>query len=89
MKPDNVTFISVLSVCSHSGLVEEGVRCFELMQVEHKITPTVDHYSCLVDLFVCVGRLDDAEKIIMMAPVLADVDDTAGCMLASWRGRAG
>ncbi len=72
MKPDNVTFISVLSACSHSGLVEEGVRCFESMQVEHKITPTVDHYSCLVDLFARAGRLDDAEKIIMTAPVSAD-----------------
>ncbi len=73
MKPNNVTFISLLSACSHSGLVEEGVRCFELMQVEHKITPTVDHYSCLVDLFARAGRLDDAEKIITTAPVSANV----------------
>ncbi len=69
MKPDSVTFINVLSACSHSGLVEEGLHCFESMQAKHKIIPTLDHYSCLVDLFGRAGQLDNAEQIIATAPM--------------------
>ncbi len=73
IKPDNVTFVSVLSACSHSGLVDEGLRCFELMQVEHKIVPTLEHYGCMVDLLGRAGQLDNAEKMITTAPVAPDV----------------
>ncbi|KAE8682852.1 dehydration-responsive element-binding protein 3-like [Hibiscus syriacus] len=38
LKPDNITFLAVLSACSHAGLVEEGRRYFDSIikgDIEH------------------------------------------------------
>ncbi len=74
IKPDNVTFVSVLSACSHCGLVDEGIRCFESMLERYSITPTAEHYCCLVDLFGRAGRLNEAEEVISRAPPVVTAD---------------
>ncbi|TKV93059.1 hypothetical protein SEVIR_9G201500v4 [Setaria viridis] len=60
VKPNEITFVSVLSACSYAGLVEEAERYFNMMKEEYKIEPVVDHYGCMIDMFVRLGRLDDA-----------------------------
>lgn len=65
---NHVTFVSVISACSHSGLVEEGCGYFELMCQEHGITPTSDHYVCMVDLLGRAGRLEAANELISNMP---------------------
>ncbi|KAM1026658.1 hypothetical protein ACFX2J_039440 [Malus domestica] len=50
IKPDDVTFIGLLSACSHSGLVIEGKHWFSAMSQEFNITPWMEHYICVVDL---------------------------------------
>lgn len=62
--PDRVTFFSILSACSHAGLVYEGWRCFVSMNQDCGLTPAVEHYNCMIDLFCRVGRLDDGENLI-------------------------
>lgn len=62
--PDKVTFVNVLSACSHAGLVREGCRHFASMNDNYAITPIVDHYNCMIDLFGRSGRLDEAEELI-------------------------
>lgn len=62
--PDTVTFFSVLSACSHAGLMIEGWRNFVSMTQDHGITPSVKHYNCMVDLFCRAGRLAEAEDMI-------------------------
>ena len=42
--PDHITFVSVLSSCSHSGLVEQGRKYFNLMTQVRKITTSTEHY---------------------------------------------
>ncbi|KAI4352817.1 hypothetical protein L6164_007034 [Bauhinia variegata] len=69
VKPDHVTFVSLLSACSHSGLVDEGQRCFDMMQREYKIKPSLKHYSCMVDLLVRAGYLDKAYNLVTNMPV--------------------
>ncbi|RHN74608.1 putative pentatricopeptide [Medicago truncatula] len=59
-KPDFVTFTCVLSACSHSRQVEEGVQIFNSMSREHRVEPDAKHYSCVVDIYNRVGRLDEA-----------------------------
>lgn len=66
--PNDVTFVSILSACSHAGLVDEGCHQFNSMIVDHGITPVVDHYNCMVDLFGRVGRLDEAEELLKNMP---------------------
>ncbi|KAF8389038.1 hypothetical protein HHK36_025723 [Tetracentron sinense] len=63
-KPDDVTFIGVLSACSHGGLVEEGRWYFDSMRKIYQIEPKLEHYGCLVDLLGRVGLLDEAEELI-------------------------
>ncbi|CAI9106855.1 OLC1v1006089C1 [Oldenlandia corymbosa var. corymbosa] len=64
VSPSPISFISVLGACSHSGLVEEGKSLFESMVREYKITPTVEHYACMVDMLGRANQLDEAAKII-------------------------
>ncbi|KAJ7518408.1 hypothetical protein O6H91_21G067500 [Diphasiastrum complanatum] len=60
-KFDEVTLLSVLSACSHSGLMDEGHQYFA--SVDHP-SLTVDHYCCMIDLLGRAGRLDEADKLI-------------------------
>ncbi|KAL0847930.1 hypothetical protein Bca101_021177 [Brassica carinata] len=63
-EPNHVTFVGVLTACSHVGLVEEGLKLYANMQSEHGIAPTKEHCSCVVDLLSRAGHLDEAERFI-------------------------
>ncbi|GER27511.1 pentatricopeptide repeat-containing protein, partial [Striga asiatica] len=67
--PDEITFVAVLSGCSHSGLVSEGKRLFNLMVKEFRIEPKVEHYSCMVDLLGRAGLLQEAGEILRSMPM--------------------
>ncbi|KAJ9159828.1 hypothetical protein P3X46_025293 [Hevea brasiliensis] len=72
VKPDHVTFVSLLSACSHSGLVSDGQQCFHVMQEEYGIKPTLKHYGCMVDLFGRAGYLEMAYTFIKSMPIQPD-----------------
>ncbi|XP_057830126.2 pentatricopeptide repeat-containing protein At2g35030, mitochondrial [Cryptomeria japonica] len=67
--PDNVTFVGVLSACCHAGLVNDGRLYFDCMSQHYQITPTVDHYCCMVDLLGRAGHLVEAQKFIKRMPI--------------------
>ncbi|KAK1267421.1 putative pentatricopeptide repeat-containing protein [Acorus gramineus] len=73
ISPDRVAYISVMSACSHAGLIEEGRRHFESMRTVHGIDPKVEHYGCMVDLLSRAGRLAEAERLVRSIPVPPDV----------------
>lgn len=60
VKPDHVTFVAVLSSCSHTGLVDEGLHYFDQMIFNYRITPRLEHYACMVDLLGRAGLLEKA-----------------------------
>ena len=66
--PDNITFLCVLSACSHSGLVEEAERHYESMTRKYNIVPTLEHHMCMVTVFGCVGQFDKAMSIVETMP---------------------
>lgn len=68
LKPNRVTFLSVLNACSHGGLVDEGLRCFYKMVNEHGVLPDIKHYGCVVDMLGRTGRLEEAEKMALEIP---------------------
>ncbi|KAL1334139.1 hypothetical protein HN51_063023 [Arachis hypogaea] len=70
--PDDQTFTGVLSACSHSGLVDEGISFFDRMSREFGITPNIHHYGCMVDLFGRAGLLDKAYQLITSMAVRPD-----------------
>ncbi|CAL5407594.1 unnamed protein product [Camellia sinensis] len=69
IKPDDVTFLSLISACNHSGLVSEGVNLFQSMTVEHKINPRTEHYVNIVDLLGRAGCVEDAYSFIESMPI--------------------
>ncbi|CAN4097560.1 unnamed protein product [Withania somnifera] len=64
VKPDDVTYTAVLSACSHSGLVDQGLHFFYNLESTYGIKPSIEHYSCVVDLLGRAGHLEEAESII-------------------------
>ncbi|KAJ4951347.1 hypothetical protein NE237_028179 [Protea cynaroides] len=71
-QPDHVTFVGVLSACSHGGLMNEGWKFFESMVTKYLVQPTVQHYTCMVDLLGHAGRLDEAYNLIEQMTVRPD-----------------
>ncbi|CAN6444138.1 unnamed protein product [Victoria cruziana] len=69
IKPDAVTFMAVLSSCSHAGLVEEGLKKFLSMQKDYGITPGMQHFASLVDIYGRAGRLQEAYDFIQNMPI--------------------
>lgn len=71
VRPNEVTFIAVLSACAHGGLVAEGLELFGAMERVYGMRPSVDHYGCMVDLLGRAGRLREAVELIEGMPVEA------------------
>ncbi|XP_060216167.1 pentatricopeptide repeat-containing protein At2g22410, mitochondrial [Lycium barbarum] len=72
LRPDDVTFLGVLSACCHGGLVEEGRKIFAQMSAKFKIPPKSKHYSCMVDLLGRAGLLEEAYELVQIVPMEAD-----------------
>ncbi|KAL1202136.1 Pentatricopeptide repeat-containing protein [Cardamine amara subsp. amara] len=67
--PNSVTFVSLLSACSHSGNVKEGWKQFESMTSDYGIAPEEEHYACMVDLLGRAGEIGEAKSFIDNMPV--------------------
>jgi pentatricopeptide repeat protein len=66
--PDAAAYVGVLSGCSRAGMLDDGLRCFDRMRLEHKLAPNAQHYGCMVDLMARAGRLDEARALIRSMP---------------------
>ena len=68
MTPDELTFLAVLTACGHGGMVDRGLEVFESMVREHRVKPTEEHYSAVVDMLGRAGRLEEAERVAATMP---------------------
>ncbi|KAJ7568077.1 hypothetical protein O6H91_01G017900 [Diphasiastrum complanatum] len=68
IRPNQVTFLSILSACSHMGWVEHGWHYFTSMSEELGLEHTVEHYVCLIDILGRSGHLGVAEDLINTMP---------------------
>ncbi|XP_074341678.1 pentatricopeptide repeat-containing protein At5g66520-like [Apium graveolens] len=84
VEPDYITFVSILSACAHSGLVEEGQYYFRYMTEFYGIEPGKEHFGCMVDLLGRAGKLEEAKKIVNEMPVAPDVG-VLGALLGACR----
>ncbi|CAI0553715.1 unnamed protein product [Linum tenue] len=77
--PDAITFLGILSACSHSGLVKEGRHYFNLMKSRCSIEPQHEHYGSFVDLLGRAGLLEEAYEergnrvMVMVEEAWADI----------------
>lgn len=69
IKPNDITFLCIISACSHSGLVQEGLCFFSSMKEDYGLEPAMDHYGAMVDLLGRAGQLNKAWDFIQDMPV--------------------
>lgn len=72
IEPNEVTFIAVLTACSHCGLVDKGLQYFQMMK-NYGLIPREDHQTCLIDMLGRFGRLDEAFNL------LEETEDAESC----------
>ncbi|XP_027364305.1 pentatricopeptide repeat-containing protein At5g16860-like [Abrus precatorius] len=84
VQPNSVTFLSLLSACSHSGLVSEGCNIYYSMKWCFGIEPALDHHTCIVDLLGRCGLLKEALAIILKMIIQPD-SRIWGALLAASR----
>lgn len=59
-EPNKVIFLSLLSACSHNGIVNEGLSIFHSMSRDFGIEPELEHCACVVDLLCRARRVEEA-----------------------------
>ncbi|KAL0555156.1 hypothetical protein IC582_009095 [Cucumis melo] len=83
MKPNFISFLSLLYACSHAGLVEKGREYFSLMR-DYGIEPETEHYASLVDLLGRAGKLQEAVSVIKQMP-MRPTESVWGALLTGCR----
>nr|XP_010317555.1 pentatricopeptide repeat-containing protein At2g13600-like isoform X2 [Solanum lycopersicum] len=69
---NEITYLSVLSACSHAGLVNKGKELFNRLKNDVSCATKIEHYGCLVDLLGRAGHLDEAVRLIQQMPMKPD-----------------
>lgn len=72
LHPDPVSFLSVLTACSHSGRVDEALEYFNFMTQTYDVAPRKEHYASLVDVLCRRGRFKEAEAFMAQMPFAPD-----------------
>ncbi|KAK8278234.1 hypothetical protein V6Z11_D09G029100 [Gossypium hirsutum] len=83
-RPNDVTFVSILSACSHAGLLLQGIEIFHMMVNNYGLHPGSEHYGIVVDLLGRTGELEKAMDIINRMPVPVE-PHVWGALLAACR----
>ncbi|XP_078168671.1 pentatricopeptide repeat-containing protein At3g20730-like [Carex rostrata] len=64
VKPNDVTFLAIMTSCAYVGQTKEGMVLFNSMVKRYKIKPRAEHYCSAVDLLVRGGNLDEAFELV-------------------------
>ncbi|XP_044503045.1 pentatricopeptide repeat-containing protein At1g32415, mitochondrial-like [Mangifera indica] len=70
--PNSVTFLGILSACSHTGLVSQGWKLFNAMYAVYAIQPSLEHYVCMINLLGRAGKVKEAEEFVLGLPFKPD-----------------
>lgn len=70
IRPNGTTILSVLSACSHVGLLDKGLEYLELFRrLDSYESLTAEHCASIVDLFGRAGYLQEAEAFMSSMPM--------------------
>ena len=70
LSPNKVTLTSVLSACGRSGLSKEAETLFSYTTKRYGVIPNIEHHSCMVAIFGCVGHFSKAMSLMQYTPSL-------------------
>ncbi|KAH7841753.1 hypothetical protein Vadar_033940 [Vaccinium darrowii] len=85
IRPDAVTLVAILSACSYSGFVDEGLQIFESMEREYEIRPSYEHHCCIADMLGRVGRVAEAYEFVKELGERSNNFRILGSLLAACR----
>ena len=68
IQPDDTSFVTLLTTCSHVGLLDMGQKYFESMSKDYGISPSLEHHSCVIDLLCRSGEIHGAIEMIKRMP---------------------
>lgn len=68
VRPDEITYLCLLTACAHGGLVKEAWYFFESLR-KFGMTPIREHYACMVDVLARAGHLATAYQFICEMPI--------------------
>ncbi|KAI9195216.1 hypothetical protein LWI28_012753 [Acer negundo] len=83
-KLDGISFTGALTACSRAGLIDDGLRYFDVMKRVYRIFPRIEHYGCLVDPYRRAGRLEEALNVVENMSVKPN-EVVLGSLLATCR----
>ncbi|GMG98909.1 hypothetical protein Nepgr_000749 [Nepenthes gracilis] len=69
VEPNDMTFVALLSACSHAGMVEEGQRLLDCMGKNYGMDPKIEHYGCITDLLARSGHMEKAVEFVVSMPM--------------------
>ncbi|KAK6146583.1 hypothetical protein DH2020_020452 [Rehmannia glutinosa] len=81
IKPDEITYLCLLSACAHGGLVKEAWKYFDCITKDGMV-PKSEHYACMIDVLARAGRLTEAYQFVSQMPV----EPTASMLGALFNG---
>ncbi|XP_021847438.1 pentatricopeptide repeat-containing protein At3g24000, mitochondrial isoform X1 [Spinacia oleracea] len=84
IQPNAVTFLCLLTSCSHAGFVKQGLYYFKMMKKTYGLDPKIEHYVTIVDLLGRAGKLDQALRFITDIP-MDPVAEIWKCLLGACR----
>lgn len=64
IEPDAITFVGVLCACVQMNNVEEGDRYFKYMTECYRITPILEHYTCMIELYTRANMLNEVNMLV-------------------------
>lgn len=73
--PNHITFLGVLSACSHGGLLGEALKIFYSMERDFGVIPSLDHYAALIDV---LGRKNRLKEALDLTLALSNGSDHVG-----------
>ncbi|GFP89093.1 pentatricopeptide repeat-containing protein at5g08305 [Phtheirospermum japonicum] len=81
IRPDEITYLCLLSACAHGGLVKEAQRYFNSI-IKNKMVPKSEHYACMIDVLARAGHLTEAYRFVCEMPI----EPTASMLGALFNG---
>ncbi|KAH7432215.1 hypothetical protein KP509_07G013700 [Ceratopteris richardii] len=70
---NDMVFTSILAACSNACQVRAGCDFFTCMTIDYGIWPSIEHYTCMIDLLGRTGCFFEAQELIKTMPFMPNI----------------